>query len=214
MSDPYWTRWRKARKERAVKLGIPIDELPDMRFEISNKSNYYSPKHENYLYSAAYKTIAKFYWIDLDANELVNVGWWKCARYHKDISREYIRLLVVMHNFVNCRLKGVDSHSKNVPSFVDEADDLMSILPFRVNERLPFHDNTEERVKAIFDLCSDDEKELLYLRFFENLTYKELGKVYKKHFSNMIIKYQRLFIRIRKRLNGEKTRSLRTKLVR
>ena len=131
MSDPYWTKWRKARKERSAKLKIPIDKLSDLRFDITNKSNFYSLKHEAYLYSAAYKTIAKFYWADLDADELVNIAWFKCARYHKDISREYIRLLVVMHNFVDSRLKGVDSHSKTIPTFVEDADDLMAILQFR-----------------------------------------------------------------------------------
>ncbi|MEE9365878.1 MAG: hypothetical protein V3W44_04240 [Dehalococcoidales bacterium] len=146
-------------------------------------------------------------------DELVNVGWYSCARYHEDVTREYKRILIVMFRFVIGRINGVDFSSDTVPVFIGKADEVMDSLAFRVDEVPSRHDISEQRVKAILAQCSHDERRLLELRFVHNLTYKEIGAIYQKQSSSTIIKFQKLFERIRKRERGEPTRYLRTPLM-
>ena len=184
------TIWRHERKAKAEALGVSVGDLPDMREEITNKSNFYSEKHHNFLYHAAWRIVKKFKRLDLDVEELVDVGWYECARYHEDVTREYKRIFIKMYAFAMSRYKGVSFYSVNVPKFVDKADEVMEFLPFRTNERLSIHDDTEDRAAEIYALCYFDERKLLDMRFRQGLTYKEIGKICNKSFSNMIIKYQ------------------------
>ncbi len=209
------TIWRHERKAKAAALGVALEDLPDRRDKVrTDRSCYYSDKHHKFLYHAAWRIIRKFENWNLDVDELVNVGWYQCARYHEDVSREYERILIKMYRFAVSRITGVCFDALNVPVFVKEPDKTMRILPFRREERLSINDDTVERVSEILESCSSDEKELLRLRFYWGLTFKEIGDIYGVGQSNMTIKYQKMFERIKKRLRGEPTRGLRTKLIR
>ncbi len=209
----YYRKYRKERKAKAAVLGIAVKDLPDTRgTNRGNKSCYFSDKHHNYLYHAAHRIARQFPNRNIDVNELVNVGWYGCARYHEDVTKEYQRILTKMFQFAVSQQKGVAFDSINVPMFVENADEMMNVLSFRRNERLSTHDDTVEKVSEILETCSSDEKELLRLRFYWGLTLKEIGCIYEVGPSNLTIKYQRLFERIRKRACGEETRSLRTSL--
>lgn len=209
MSLSYMQQYRRDRKMKAISMGVEVKDLPYMCLKIKNTSNYYTLKHHNYLYSAAWKIVKQFSSMNLDVDELVDVGWFECARYHKDITREYKRILIKMFNFAIAQARGVAYDSVTVPVFVKNTDEVLASAPFRDEVFISFNDNTDEQVSEIYKVCSPDECRLLDMRFRQGLTYKEIGALCGKSFSNMIIKYQRLFERIRKRLRGEETRGLR-----
>ncbi len=208
-NNVYMKAWRRKRKAKAEVLGVATMDLPNMRGVAKNRSNYYSKKHHNYLYKAAHKIANQFKGYDFDIDELVNVGWYRCARYHEDVTREYQRILTKMFVFAMSQIKKVDFYSVNVPVFVN--NEILDVL-FEEENAVSINDNIIDRVEEILKLCSSEEKELLYVRFYKGLTLEQIGEMYNKSQSNLTIKYQRLFERIQKRLRGEKTRGLRISL--
>jgi hypothetical protein len=57
---------------------------------ITNKSNYFSKHHYYMLIRLAHQVLNMFindpwFWNNLNIDELINVGWFRQARYHKSV---------------------------------------------------------------------------------------------------------------------------------